>query len=122
VEADDVTVCSNRDRLVQVLLNLGLNAVDASPEAGCVRIRCQGDGERVIFRVFDDGDGLPEDTSALFEPFFTTKAVGQGTGLGLFVVDRLVTALGGTITAENHETGGAVFTVELPDCACEGEG
>jgi len=122
VEAADVTVCSNRDRLVQVLLNLGLNAVDASPEAGTVRIRCEGDGERAVFRVFDDGDGLPDDTSALFEPFFTTKAVGQGTGLGLFVVDRLVTALGGTITAENHETGGAVFAVELPDCACEGEG
>ncbi|MEZ4318164.1 MAG: ATP-binding protein [Myxococcota bacterium] len=122
VEADDLTLCSNRDRLVQVLLNLGLNAVDASPREGRIHIRVCGDGERVVFTVADEGDGLPDDTSTLFEPFFTTKAVGQGTGLGLFVVDRLVTALGGQITAENLETGGASFTVELPDCACGSEG
>ncbi|MEZ4321805.1 MAG: ATP-binding protein [Myxococcota bacterium] len=121
VEADEVVVCSNRDRLVQVLLNLGLNAVDASPEGSTVRIRCRPDGERVVFTVADEGDGLPGDTSALFEPFFTTKPVGQGTGLGLFVVDRLVTALGGRITAENLESGGAVFTVDLPGCACGSE-
>jgi signal transduction histidine kinase len=115
VDAEAVTLCSSRDRLVQVLLNLGLNAVDASSQGSTVYLGCRREGARVVFTVADEGEGLPDDTSALFEPFYTTKPVGQGTGLGLFVVDRLVTALGGTIRAETREGGGAAFTVALPD-------
>jgi signal transduction histidine kinase len=117
-EPDEVTVCSSRDRVVQILLNLGLNAVDACAEGGSVHISCRADGDRVRFLVSDTGEGLPTDTSALFEPFFTTKPVGKGTGLGLFVVDRLVSSLGGSIWAENRPEGGATFTVDLPDCGC----
>ena len=117
-EGIDATICSSRDRVVQILLNLGLNAVDACEQGDTVRIACSVVGDGVRFTVSDTGEGLPEDSSALFEPFFTTKPVGKGTGLGLFVVDRLVSSLGGSIRAENRSEGGATFTVDFPDCGC----
>jgi len=110
----DLQLVSSRDRLVQVLLNLALNAVDASPEGGSVRLVCEADEAVVRYRVQDEGDGLPPDPSGLFEPFVTTKPVGEGSGLGLFVVDRLVTALGGEVQARPRCGGGAEFVVELP--------
>ena len=114
-------ICSSRDRLVQVLLNLALNAVDALQVGGCVTFAVQAAGDGLRFVVSDDGPGLPEQREQLFEPFFTTKPVGEGTGLGLFVVDRIVNALSGTVTAENGPDGGAIFTVAFPDCSCGDE-
>jgi signal transduction histidine kinase len=114
-----VTVCSSRDRLVQVLLNLALNGVDAVASGGRVMLAVRASAKGVRFVVSDDGAGLPPQRDQLFEPFFTTKPVGEGTGLGLFVVDRIVDSLSGTIRAEQGVDRGAVFTVELPDCCCE---
>jgi len=113
--SEPVTLCSSRDRIVQVLLNLGLNAIDALQGPGTVTFRVVAVAEGVQFVVSDDGPGLPEQRGRLFEPFFTTKPVGEGTGLGLFVVDRIVTSLRGTVTARDGQDAGAVFTIELPD-------
>ncbi len=113
--AAPVWICSSRDRLVQVLLNLALNAVDAVEPGGHVTFAVEHVDNAVRFIVSDDGSGLPEATDQLFEPFFTTKPVGQGTGLGLFVADRIVSSLAGTISADDGPDGGAVFTVTFPD-------
>jgi len=112
-------LCSSRDRLVQVLLNLGLNAVDASPTGGTILFCGRTKGTGVEFSVDDDGPGIvPEVRKHLFEPFFTTKAVGKGTGLGLFVVHQVVSSLGGSLEVEESPSGGARFVVVLSDCGC----
>jgi signal transduction histidine kinase len=102
----------------QVLFNLLRNALDASPRGTRILIRCTTHGNRVRLVLQDEGSGIGEaQRERLFEPFFTTKPPGRGTGLGLAIVHRIVTAHGGTITAENAAGGGACFTIELPDAA-----
>ena len=80
-----------------------------------ITTRWQGDPDRILVEVADNGSGLrQEDLPRVFDPFFTTREVGQGTGLGLSVCYGIVREHGGQITARNAETGGAVFTIELP--------
>lgn len=80
-----------------------------------ISTRWQGEPDRILVEVADNGAGLRhEDLSRVFDPFFTTRAVGQGTGLGLSVCYGIVREHGGQITARNAEVGGAVFTIELP--------
>jgi signal transduction histidine kinase len=110
-------VILSHPRLVQLLLNLLLNAADASPRAGGrVVVRAARRGEdRVGIEVEDNGGGIaPEVRDSLFEPFVSTKGVGEGTGLGLAVCRGLVEAVGGTISAEGGAGGGARFVVDLP--------
>lgn len=77
--------------------------------------RLEPDPDRILVDVIDNGSGLKdEDLLRVFDPFFTTREVGQGTGLGLSVCYGIVREHGGQITARNGETGGAVFTIELP--------
>jgi two-component system, NtrC family, sensor kinase len=105
------------ERLVQVLLNLLLNAGDVVPrDGGRVVVRAnRGEDSKVRIEVEDNGPGVAKNMEArLFEPFATTKDVGKGTGLGLAVCRGLVEAAGGTITAERGSLGGALFVVELP--------
>lgn len=107
-------------RLVQVLLNLLLNAGDVvARDEGRVVVRAARAGEgRVRIEVEDNGPGIAKEMQdRLFEPFATTKDVGKGTGLGLAVCRGLVEAAGGTITAERGDEGGARFVVELPAAA-----
>jgi signal transduction histidine kinase len=103
-------------RLTQVMLNLLLNAADAMRGHGQIRIeiRVVPEFDQVELTVTDTGPGLaPEIMDRLFEPFATTKAVGAGTGLGLAVSHTLIEGMGGTITAENMDGGGARFTIRL---------
>ena len=108
-------------QLKQVLLNIVLNAIDASPESGEVTVRTQpargADGERQVrLDVVDQGPGIsPEHLDLLFTPFFTTKET--GTGLGLAVAHQLVAEHGGTLVASATPGGGATFTVTLPAAA-----
>ncbi|MCB9762551.1 MAG: HAMP domain-containing protein [Alphaproteobacteria bacterium] len=112
-------LCTSRDRLLQVLLNLGLNALDALGGQGRLRFSATPEGAGARLRVEDDGPGVPpEQAGRVFEPFFTTKPPGQGTGLGLFVSERIVTTLGGRIELRDGEGGGARFDVVLPRCGC----
>lgn len=86
------------ESLKQVCLNLFLNALEASPEGGRVRVALAREGGRVVLEVADDGPGMPAEVlQRLGEPFFTTKA--QGTGLGLFLSKRLVEGAGGALAA-----------------------
>jgi signal transduction histidine kinase/ActR/RegA family two-component response regulator len=80
-----------------------------------ITTRWQGEPDRILVEVADNGSGLrEEDLPRVFDPFFTTRAVGQGTGLGLSVCYGIVREHGGQITARNAGVGGAVFTIELP--------
>jgi signal transduction histidine kinase len=98
----------------QVLLNLLLNAVEAVPPGGTIRVSVEAEPDRwLTLRVTDTGCGLPVALgSRIFAPFVSTKET--GLGLGLSICKRIVEAHGGTIIAANRPGGGAVFTVRLP--------
>ncbi len=106
-------------RLVQVFVNLLVNAADAIPEGNVdhheIRVRTKsGAGDRVVVEVSDTGAGIsPEIRARIFDPFFTTKSVGVGTGLGLAISHGIVTALGGEIAVESTPGQGATFRVTL---------
>lgn len=123
LEPDLPTVSMNDSRLVQVVLNLVLNAASAMDKPGgriVLRASVVDAGRRVRLVVEDDGPGIaPAIRGRLFEPFTTTKAPGEGTGLGLAVCRGLIEAAGGTISAEDApardgKAGGASFVVLLP--------
>jgi signal transduction histidine kinase len=110
-------VYGNEEEIGQVLLNLLINACDASPEEGAVRITiAPSDKGGVVYAVEDSGDGVPLDLrERIFDPFFTTKEPGKGTGLGLSIAHTIVDNHGGSLRVEQGQTlKGARFTVELP--------
>ncbi|RKH46857.1 sensor histidine kinase [Corallococcus sicarius] len=112
-------VRGDEERLRQVLLNLALNALQATPPGGRVRFSASLQGDEVALCVDDSGPGIPADVHArLFEPFFTTKA--SGSGLGLSIVHAIVTQHGGTVAVGHGPLGGARFTVRLPAMADAG--
>jgi signal transduction histidine kinase len=103
------------EQLVQVVLNLVLNAADAVGPGGHIALRARQHDKRVRIEVEDDGPGVAEEVrQKLFEPFVTTKDVGKGTGLGLAVCRGLVEAVGGTIALDSTTRSGARFVIELP--------
>ena len=116
-------VMADREKLMQVSINLLQNAVEAVEN---------DPGARVVFGLFttdstlllevaDTGPGLPEEVKArLYEPFFTTKT--KGTGLGLAIVHKLVKAMGGTVSLESRQGEGTTVRVEIPLAPGEGEG
>lgn len=100
-------------QLEQVFVNLFLNAMDAMPAEGTLRIRTERKGDVVEVLVADTGCGIPADIYArLFEPFNTSKP--NGVGLGLSIVRRIITDHQGTIQAQNLPQKGAQFTLTLP--------
>jgi len=105
----------DRHKLMQVLVNLVINARDAMPEGGELRIRAFAEPGFVLLSVSDSGEGIaPENREKIFEPFFTTKEPGRGTGLGLAISARLVESFGGRIDLESMPGKGTTFTVRLP--------
>jgi two-component system NtrC family sensor kinase len=108
-------VVADENQLQQVFFNIILNAYQAMPEGGELRITsCVQDGEvQAIFS--DSGMGIPpENIRHIFDPFFTTKEVGEGTGLGLSVSYGIVKQHGGTIEVQSENGTGATFVVKLP--------
>lgn len=102
--------------LRQVVLNLLNNAVQAIDKEGTVTVGTRDDSKGwVDITIADTGCGIaPHHLPHLFDPFFSTKAPGRGTGLGLAVCQKIVTALGGLILVDSKEGCGSQFTVRLP--------
>jgi signal transduction histidine kinase/CheY-like chemotaxis protein len=112
-------VLGNEARLVQVVLNLIVNAFQAlppdAPSRNEVHIGTRTDGGRIVIEIADSGRGVPAtDRELIFEPFFSTKEIGQGTGLGLFVCRNIVRGFSGEIEVGDRPGGGAQFRVTLP--------
>jgi CheY-like chemotaxis protein len=121
----------DRTQVEQVLVNLALNARDAMPDGGLLRItttRIDLDGEHhlvalepgtyAFLSVSDTGSGMgPDVLDHLFEPFFTTKKAGRGTGLGLSTVYGIVQQNGGQIACESRAGEGTTFSIWLPAAA-----
>jgi two-component system, NtrC family, sensor kinase len=102
-----------RDQMLQVFLNLVLNALDATEEGGTIRITSRRSGTGIEVEVADDGHGIPAHQQLmLFEPYFTTKPT--GTGLGLFVCRNMMEAIGGKIRLAESTAAGTRFVVWVP--------
>jgi len=103
------------DDLVQVLLNLGLNALDAVENHGTVAFETCVENGNLVIRVCDDGSGIPKQAlGSLFDPFFTTKGPGKGTGLGLFVSRGIIEGIGGVLEIESRDPTRTTFAIRLP--------
>ena len=110
---ESIRIKGNRDRLGQVLLNLGKNAIQAMPEGGTMSISTAVVGKQAIIKVIDTGHGIcPDDVSRIFEPFFTTKA--RGTGLGLALCRKIVEEHGGKILVESTVDLGTSISISFP--------
>ena len=100
--------------LNQVWMNLIDNALDAVPQGGRVAVTAAPQLDSVVVKIVDDGPGIPQEVQArIFDPFFTTKGVGEGTGLGLDIVRRLLQRHEGEIAVESTP-GRTEFQVRLP--------
>jgi signal transduction histidine kinase len=102
------------EQIREALVNLEMNALEAMPEGGTLRIiLSQKDNRDVTIRLSDTGGGIsPELESKIFDPFFTTKQ--RGTGLGLSIVHSVVKNHGGTVSVAGNNGGGTTFTLTLP--------
>ena len=112
-------VLGNEARLVQVVMNLVMNAIQALPQGAPrehqISVTVRDENEWAVIEVTDSGPGVAlADRDRIFDPFVTTKPVGVGTGLGLFVCRNVVQGLGGEVTVGDRAGGGASFRVVLP--------
>jgi two-component system sensor histidine kinase HydH len=106
-------VQADPNQVEQVLLNLFKNALEATEDQGAIRVSSGVEDGAVWFAVQDNGKGMSEDVQAkIFHPFYTTKH--KGTGLGLAVINKIVTDHHGTITVDSVTGSGSTFTVRLP--------
>lgn len=102
-------------KISQALLNLLVNAAHAIEEYGTITIRTGSDQDNAWFEVSDTGRGIPADVlSKIYDPFFTTKKVGEGTGLGLHLVHKIVAGHNGSIDVRSTEGRGTTFRITLP--------
>ncbi len=108
IEADPV-------QIRQVVTNLVINAMQSISGPGTIRVLTAAEGSTVLLSVEDTGSGMsPEVLRRVFDPFFTTKDVGEGTGLGLAVVQGIVSGHGGSIEVDSEPSRGSTFRVRLP--------
>jgi signal transduction histidine kinase len=134
IPAAPVWVLGDRSQMEQVIMNLAVNAVDAMPEGGDLRLELETvpldpasgealdlpSGEYLRLRVSDTGTGMaPEILELIFEPFFTTKEEGKGTGLGLSTVYGIMKQSGGHIGVESVPGQGTAFTALYPLAAAD---
>jgi steroid delta-isomerase-like uncharacterized protein len=113
-EEDLPKIWANAGELNQVWTNLIDNAADALGGQGQIVVRAFRAGDRVTVQIVDDGPGIPDDIqNRIFDPFFTTKEVGEGTGLGLDIVRRVVAGHGGEVSVDSKPNQ-TRFTVQLP--------
>jgi PAS domain S-box-containing protein len=122
-EAELPAIVADPNQLMQVFLNLLLNAEQAireSGQKGTIRVHTGRTPESVSVVFEDDGPGIAQENLAhIFDPFFTTKRPGRGTGLGLSICKTVLREHGGNIDVASAPGGGAVFTITLPVKAAE---
>jgi two-component system NtrC family sensor kinase len=116
LDPDSPRTIGDSEQLLQVLMALMLNAVDAMEQgAGQLTVRSARTGEGIMLEVTDTGVGIPgAELSKIFEPFYTTKSPGRGTGLGLSICYGIVTGHGGRIEVDSIPGRGSTFRVLLP--------
>lgn len=112
-------ISADRDRILQVLINLVDNAIKCNRPNGCVTLHAHVEGEMVVFEVIDTGIGIPKiDLPRIFDRFFRVdkarSRVTGGTGLGLSIVKDIIEAHGGTIQVQSTVNIGTTFTIHLP--------
>ena len=113
-DPEDPLILMDPDQLAQVLINLMVNAAQALNGSGRIELSTRTGPARAIFRIRDNGPGIPrESAQKIFDPFFTTKPVGQGTGLGLSICHHLVEGAGGSIRLVPGGQG-TTFEISLP--------
>jgi signal transduction histidine kinase len=117
VSSEPMPLDADPELLHRALSNLVLNAMDAMPDGGIIRIEAAPKADRIELKISDTGSGLtPEECERLFTPYYTTKQ--HGTGLGLAIVQSVVADHAGTITVESNPNSGATFIITLPkNCA-----
>jgi signal transduction histidine kinase len=115
-EITNLIISHDADAMIQVLLNLLMNSLDATEGRGAIRVLLASTVERgndvALLEVADNGPGLPASAEKVFEPFFTTKT--RGSGLGLAVCKQIVERHGGKIVAESEKGKGTVMRIYLP--------
>ncbi|MBE3133511.1 MAG: hypothetical protein IMZ55_08555, partial [Acidobacteria bacterium] len=111
-------ITADRSQLHQVLVNLAVNAIQAMPGGGALKVGTRASGRHVVLRVEDNGIGMNKEAlDRIFIPFYTTKDINEGTGLGLPVVHGIVTSHGGTIDVTSAPGVGTRFEIRLPAAA-----
>jgi two-component system NtrC family sensor kinase len=114
---EDDRLIADEEQIVQALIALLINAVEAMPDGGPLKVRTVDGPSRgsVSFSVTDSGAGIPDDVKPhIFDPFFSTKNEAKGVGLGLAVVYGIVRRHEGTIAVESGRGRGTTFTITLP--------
>jgi signal transduction histidine kinase len=110
-----LTVFGNVVGLNQIFMNLMTNSIDAMEKGGTLKIQAKKIGDNAVIEISDTGNGIPEEIkSRIFDPFFTTKDVGDGTGLGLHIVQKEVEKHSGTIKLVSELGKGTTFIISLP--------
>jgi signal transduction histidine kinase len=111
----DIPVYFDRSQFELAIINLASNARDAMPDGGTCTLSLEQESGYVVLSVGDTGIGMSESVKKrIFEPFFTTKPIGNGTGLGLSVVDGLIRRAGGSTAVESELGTGTVIRIRLP--------
>ena len=115
IEDDVPEIYCNKNQLVQVFINLVVNAAQALSKSGNIKIHAHANEDYIVIDVSDTGCGIPADKiDRVFDPFYTSKPLGEGTGLGLSVSYGIIKDMDGTISVESAQGEGSTFTVLLP--------
>jgi two-component system, cell cycle sensor histidine kinase and response regulator CckA len=113
--SDDVNVRCDPGRILQILINLLMNAAQAVTEAGVISLSCGKEKDWAFVEVEDNGTGIPREVAQhIFQPFFTTKPEGEGTGLGLSISQQIAVEHGGGLSFKSEVGKGTRFRLNLP--------
>lgn len=112
-DSDSLPMLMDQDKILQLLLNLIKNAIEAMPDEGLVRIQLTRENDHAVIEISDTGKGIPEnELDQIFLPFYTTKE--SGTGLGLSICHKIVQDHEGTMEVESEIGKGTKFTITVP--------
>jgi two-component system NtrC family sensor kinase len=116
LDYDALPVAADNNRLKQIFINLLMNAFQAMKQGGALYLRTSMPDDRSVrIDISDTGEGIPpERIERIFEPFYTTKKGGEGTGLGLYIVRKIVEVMNGRISVTSTVGEGTTFTILLP--------